>query len=365
MSWKLGERKQTRSEASLLVASKTGCLQTVLALLKTGNCDVNEIHVRNITALYIGARNFTPLMLPASQNGHNSIVMRLLDAGADPNICRDGNISPLYIASQNGHEAVVASLLSYNANPALWRDGCATPVYIAAQNGHYRVIDLLLSCHPHLVDVNSKDGATPLMIAAQLGHLEVVRSLVRYGSNIFLSQYVLFPIEIAISHQQLPIAQYLAARGGLSSIRLSVLALFSASLSSHIKLWLEFAKLKSCICIAADARIPEAIEYLLYHGAKSQHPIDSFDTRLDLSEALSLASTRAFPWSPAVCPATLSLLQRAQGPWKPCTHHLYGPQHRAAVLQVLMCMYYGSLSALPTDCVLHILGFLQRSAWDS
>lgn len=57
----------------------------------------------------------TPIFI-ASQNGHRTVLLKLLAEGGDPNICRIDGASPLWIASQMGHDHIVRVLLKSGAH---------------------------------------------------------------------------------------------------------------------------------------------------------------------------------------------------------------------------------------------------------
>ena len=158
----------------------------------------------------------SPLYIACMQD-HLEVAMKILAAGADPNIARDDGVSPLFIACEKGQSEVVQKLLNAGADPYAARDGGFTPLTIACQNGHSEAVRVLLdagvdvtttsqdgnvlSClhyaawynHPTLVDVllahgapvdqPMAKGASPLFIACENGHTEVARKLLDAGAD--------------------------------------------------------------------------------------------------------------------------------------------------------------------------------------
>ena len=71
-------------------------------------------------------------------------VRRLLEHGADPNICNNKHSSPLHLASSHGSLEVARLLLSYGAKVDAKNDEGRTPFQMAASNGHHELTKLLL-----------------------------------------------------------------------------------------------------------------------------------------------------------------------------------------------------------------------------
>ena len=57
----------------------------------------------------------TPLFISA-QNGHRTILLMLLAAGANADLARNDGATALWIASQMGHDHIVKVLLQKGAN---------------------------------------------------------------------------------------------------------------------------------------------------------------------------------------------------------------------------------------------------------
>ena len=100
----------------------------------------------------------------SAENGHNQIVLALLDNGAQP--CQ----SPYALkkATENGHTKIVQILLKNGAQPNMSPDALT----IAAKNGNAEIVQALLDNGAQL---NESPGA--LTIAAENGNAEIVQAL--------------------------------------------------------------------------------------------------------------------------------------------------------------------------------------------
>ncbi|KAN0139487.1 hypothetical protein V8E53_002988 [Lactarius tabidus] len=105
------------------------------------NADVNSQIISGETPLYMVA-----ICFPFSER--EDMVRRLLEHGADPNICNKSHTTPLHKASSRGSLEVARLLLSYGAK----------------------------------VDEKDKKGKTPFQLAASQGHKEMEKLLLEHGA---------------------------------------------------------------------------------------------------------------------------------------------------------------------------------------
>lgn len=208
----------------------------------------------------------TPVFI-ASQNGHRSVLLMLLAAGAAVDTRRNDGATPLWIAAQMGHDHICKVLLQNNAEVDAVRSDGATPLFKAAHKGYSAVTGELLKFRPNLgiLPVSwmisgvvrkfwmftdlvllvqssekirkgsglykflifcqmpnyktldnfsfSQNGESALHAAAMFGHLAVVKQLVAAGSDIFLkNQDGLTALQVASLQKYVVIVEYLKDR---------------------------------------------------------------------------------------------------------------------------------------------------------
>lgn len=155
----------------LYYASLIGLDSIVLRLLQNG-ADVNGkggILGSAITA--------------ATYKGHVSVVRTLLENGSNPNFRWGKMCSPLIAACFTGQEEIVILLLESGADTGLSDYSTGHPLFVAAGCGHENVVRQLLDSGADLNEYNPKKG-TALNAAAMGGHESVCKLLVERGADI-------------------------------------------------------------------------------------------------------------------------------------------------------------------------------------
>ena len=115
------------------LTGKMECVQVLLGHNANPNL---QLYLDGETPLYLAVNWVTGDTL--------DIARRLLEHGADPNLCVKGYLSPLHRASSLGQLEVARLLLSYGAKvDTKDRDG-RTTFQVAAWNGHHEITKLLL-----------------------------------------------------------------------------------------------------------------------------------------------------------------------------------------------------------------------------
>ena len=168
----------------------------------------------------------TPLQ-GALYRGYLSIVLLLLERGADPE-CRDHNgQTALYMASSHGYSEVVRSLIDHGANLNTQREDndntqhvSWTPLQVAIHKGHLDIALLLLE---RGADPDSRyhGDQTALYMASSRGYSEVVGSLIDRGADLDSpcqdnnnTQHVRWtPLQVSINNGHLDIALLLLEHG--------------------------------------------------------------------------------------------------------------------------------------------------------
>jgi ankyrin repeat protein len=110
-----------------------------------------------------------------------SAVEQLLKSGADPNLRRTGDVTPLIKAASGGYGPrhtvqILTLLIAYRADVNSRDNRGFTALMAAAQTGSPEVVKFLLEQHADATLTNC-EGKTAILIARSFNHMDVVRIL--------------------------------------------------------------------------------------------------------------------------------------------------------------------------------------------
>ncbi|MCY3945085.1 MAG: ankyrin repeat domain-containing protein, partial [Anaerolineaceae bacterium] len=153
--------------------------------------------------------------------GHQDVVLRLLLAGADPDLrWNTGWDEPaLFLTTREGFDKLSALLLLADAWPGANQDAApdTSALLWAASFGREDIVHLLLGLRgSRQIDANARDpfGETPLFAAITSEQQNIVRVLLSAGAdpnNRNASGFV--PLHFAIGHEHSDIVKLLLAAG--------------------------------------------------------------------------------------------------------------------------------------------------------
>ncbi|XP_045449671.1 protein TANC2 [Melitaea cinxia] len=180
------------------------------AACSTGNASIADaLLIRGATPYSLNARQMSPLAL-ASKNGRTTLVLRLLDSGAD--VMGSGGKNPLILASAEGHADVVEMLLAHGADPnAVDADGIS-PLGWASLRSRIPTIQVLLD-KGAIIDQPDGSGRTPLGLACG-GPAELVELLLERGASLERVDHSgLRPLDRAIGQRNVPVVNCFLRKG--------------------------------------------------------------------------------------------------------------------------------------------------------
>lgn len=173
------EFDQDSSGFDIVKATQYGAFDRVQEIVQSG-FDINERDEENVTLLHW-----------AAINNRKEIVQYFIKLGADIDAVGGELMStPLHWATRQGHASIIVILLQSGANPgARDGEGCAA-IHLAAQFGHTAIVGYLIAKGQN---VNSQDsnGMTALMWACyRTSSIDPVRLLVTLGSSLTITDNV-------------------------------------------------------------------------------------------------------------------------------------------------------------------------------
>ncbi|PWY68625.1 ankyrin, partial [Aspergillus heteromorphus CBS 117.55] len=134
-------------------------------------------------------------LIRASQQGYESIIRRLVQAGADVRAKRYDGCTVLHQAASHGHLGVLKMMLEWGADIEAETYCRRTPLADAATHGQMKVVIVLLEMGANIegattansrtmynTDVNAQQARSPLWWASHEGYPTVVALLLERGA---------------------------------------------------------------------------------------------------------------------------------------------------------------------------------------
>ncbi|KAL9957506.1 hypothetical protein ACROYT_G039145 [Oculina patagonica] len=156
-------------------ACREGIVDIVRTLLQGRAPTINTLDEEGFVPLHYAARY-----------DRAKIVELLINAGADLNICSDGDnkfTTPLQIAARFNSPATARLLILNGADVAKQSNYGQQALHYAARRGNLKVVEVLLKEGNAKANATDNENSTPLHAASQEGKLNVVEILLQYGAD--------------------------------------------------------------------------------------------------------------------------------------------------------------------------------------
>ncbi len=161
------------AEAPLVSAIKSGRRGTVLEMIAKKSADVNLAE----------ADGTTPVLWAANLND-TDLVVRLLKAGARPNVHNNLGSTPLGEAAFNANTDMIQALLEAGADPNAADPDGQTPLMLVARTANVAAAKLLLDKGAKVNVKEKQREQTPLMWAAASSQAPMMRELLTRGAEV-------------------------------------------------------------------------------------------------------------------------------------------------------------------------------------
>ncbi|XP_052754822.1 protein TANC2 isoform X3 [Galleria mellonella] len=180
------------------------------AACSTGNVAIADaLLIRGATPYSLNAREMSPLAL-AAKNGRSTLVLRLLDSGAD--VMGSGGKNPLILAAAEGHVEVVEILLDHGADPDATDSDGISPLGWACLRSRIHTMVALLDKGAN-IDQADNSGRTPLGLACG-GPADLVEILLERGASLEKVDHSgLRPLDRAIGQRNVHVVNCFLKKG--------------------------------------------------------------------------------------------------------------------------------------------------------
>jgi len=189
-----------KAETPGYFAARKGNDAVMRTLLKNG-LDSNLGHYDQVQDYFsdkiIHEEDTRPLLIEASDLGHEDTVRVLLDAGANPDVQDAQGRTALLLSVSQGVSGTAKVLLEKNASPDMKDNTGKTPLMMAAKNGFRRIVRLLLDYDADInaIEYNEQSFGevssrmTALSYAVRGGHAGIVSMLLEHGADTSLRNH--------------------------------------------------------------------------------------------------------------------------------------------------------------------------------
>lgn len=154
------------------------CLVFVSNCVRSTTPRLSEWRCRRQAAMKDG----TTAAFMAAQEGHDDVIILLLQAGAKPDLKRKDGFSPLLISSIEGQTMVVQVLVKAGADANQVTGDGSSALLLASQTGFTEVVITLLRAGAD-PNVARTDGATPLLAALHEDFEDIAMLLMQGGAK--------------------------------------------------------------------------------------------------------------------------------------------------------------------------------------
>ena len=165
--------QSSKGMSAITFAAANGHLCTVNAIMSRG---------RNVLVNAPDELGQTPLHY-TSRKKYVAVTVKLLRAGADPNIRSNNGRSPIDVAVMEGRQKTLRAMIQHGADVTDTDSIGQTPLHIAAKYGNATAAETLVHAGADPVARNSQD-LSPLDIATASGKLAVVLGLIRHREKV-------------------------------------------------------------------------------------------------------------------------------------------------------------------------------------
>lgn len=149
-------------------------------------------------------------LMYAAENGHNTAVKALLDAGSSINAQDKTRACAMLYAAMNGHLETVKIL---HESKGFFRadETGMTPAHFAAMNGHAAVLEFVMNAAPKQLELPDNAGMTPLCRAVVSGKEACVRLLLDRGAKLNVEGEGKDLVSLALSRGHFEVADMVKA----------------------------------------------------------------------------------------------------------------------------------------------------------